>query len=164
MCPKHSLGAGPGIQEVTGHVFDSCHCVSPFWIITVVDVSSVDTFVLMISRATFLFLNRSLWFILECVHVVLKDKWHLAGSAAFNLFHCSFLFLKMVARTILFHCFSSSSHLRHLFLSAFLLFQTFVFLSAQPNCVSCCTLIFSAASSSQCLAVPGFFQTLLQLD
>lgn len=79
-----------------------------------------------------------------CTCHVLKDKWHLAGSAAFNLFHCSFLFLKMVARTILFNCFSSSSYLRHLFLSAFLLFQTCVFLSAQPNWLLLHTHLFSS--------------------
>lgn len=69
-----------------------------------------------------------------CACHVLEDKWHFtSGSAAFNLFHCSFLFLEMVTRTILFNCFSNSSDLRHLFLSAFLLFQTCIFLSAQPS-------------------------------
>lgn len=39
-------------------------------LLAALDVCSMDTFVLMTSRTTFLFLNRSLWFILECVHVM----------------------------------------------------------------------------------------------
>lgn len=136
----------PALQEVTGHLFDSCKSVFPSWIITLVDLSSMDTFILMTSRATSLFLNRSLWFIVERVHVMLlKDKWHLtSGSTAFNLFHCSFLFLKTVTRTLLFSCFSNSSHLRHLFLSAFLLLQTYIFLCAQSNWLLLHTHFFSS--------------------
>lgn len=67
----------------------------------------------------------------------------------------------MVTRTILFSCFSNSSHLRHLFLSACLLFQTCIFVCSAKLTPP----VYSSFQQHdpQCLAVPGFFQTPLHI-
>lgn len=96
-----------------------------------------------------------------CACHVLKDKWHLAGSAAFNLFHCSFLILKMVTRTIIFNFLVL--HISGIFFCLLFFCSRPVSFCLLSQTDFCCILIFSAVWSSQCLILPGFFQNPLHI-